>query len=68
MNNAKEIYSTEFRNSLKRIIKSKINTLPNTFIILQPEKRVDVICRFLHYAFPKIESVYYDDVEQCELI
>jgi hypothetical protein len=56
------------RETLKTMIQQELETLPETLKGLEPAQRLNILCKFLPYALPKVESVHYlrDEPKQDE--
>jgi hypothetical protein len=52
-----EILTTDLRKTLKAILKTEIEKLPEYLETLEPEKRLNVICKLIPFVLPKVESV-----------
>lgn len=59
MNTNKEISIVELRNTLKGVMKKELESLPETLKKLEPEQRLNIVCKLIPFVFPKVESVFY---------
>lgn len=48
---------SNIRETLKGLIEKELKELPQTLKDLEPEKRLNVICKLIPYVLPKVEAV-----------
>ena len=46
------------RSTLKVWVQQELERLPETLEELEPEKRVSVLCKFLPFVLPKVQTVH----------
>ena len=51
------------RDTLKALVQSEIEKLPEQLDKLPASERVSVLCKLMPYVFPKIEAVHVTDGE-----
>jgi len=51
------ILTKDLRVSLKELMQKEIKGLPKLIESLEPEKRINVLCKLMPYVFPKVENV-----------
>jgi len=52
------LLTNEMRIILKGIIAKELESLPDTIVKLEPEKRIEVLIKLLPYIMPKVEAVH----------
>lgn len=58
-----QVITLDLRETLKQIIKNEIEKLPQTLATLEPQERLNVLCKLLPYVFPKVEAVHITEGE-----
>ncbi len=58
-----EIFTTDLRKTLKEIMQKEFEQLPETLKKLEPKERLNILCKLMPFAFPKIEAVHSTDGE-----
>jgi hypothetical protein len=48
---------------LKTEIQKELEQLPETLKVLEPEKRLNIICKLIPFVLPKVESVHSEKDE-----
>ncbi len=51
------------RETLKAIMRTEIEKLPETLEALDPKERLNVVCKLMPYVFPKVETVHSKEGE-----
>lgn len=54
-----QVSALELREKFKAIIQSEIDKLPEMLAELDTKERLEMLCKLLPYAFPKVESVHF---------
>lgn len=62
-----QVLTTDLRETLKRIMQSEIEALPETLKELDPKERLNVVCKLMPYVFPKVEAVEAKSGEPLQL-
>jgi hypothetical protein len=47
----------DLRKTLKAIISTQLDTLPETFAELQPKERLELLIKLMPYCLPKVDSI-----------
>ena len=58
-----EILTSDLRKTLKAMIQSELERLPEALETLEPKERLNLICRLLPFVLPKVESVHFEKGE-----
>jgi len=53
----RQIITSDLRNTLKNIIRTEIDRLPETLAAMEPKERLNVLLKLMPYVFPKVEAV-----------
>ena len=53
-----QVLTNNLRETLKTIMQKEIEKLPETLEALDPEERLNVVCKLMPYVFPKVETVH----------
>jgi len=56
-NSDNQILTADLRETLKRIMKSEIEKLPETLKGLEPKERINIVCKLMPFIFPKVDTV-----------
>ncbi len=56
----KEILTTDLRDTLKALMQSELEKLPELLKDLEPIQRLNILCKLMPYVMPKTESVQHD--------
>ena len=56
----KNVLTMEMRDILKSVIQSELESLPETFKNLVPEKKIEILIKLLPYVLPKCEAEKFD--------
>jgi len=54
----------DLRRMLKDIFRAEMKRLPEYLQSLEPKERLNVLCKMLPFALPKVESVHFEEGEQ----
>lgn len=54
----------EIRNNLKGFMQNELEKLPKTLEGIEPEKRLNIICKLMPFVMPKVETVDCEKGEQ----
>lgn len=57
MSTKKEVLTMGLRETLKGIMQTEIENLPETLEALEPKERLNVVCKLMPYVFPKVNTV-----------
>lgn len=57
MKTKEQVLTMSLRDTLKTIMQSEIEKLPETLEALDPKERLNVICKLMPYVFPKVETI-----------
>jgi hypothetical protein len=52
-----QIIISDLRETLKSIMKSEIEKLPETLESLETKDRINIVCKLMPFVFPKIETI-----------
>ena len=63
----KNVLTVVMRGILKSFVQSEIESLPETFKNLEPEKRIEILIKLLPYVLPRIEPEKFDIGEPINL-
>lgn len=63
MKTKEKILTNGLRDSLKIIMQSEIEKLPETLEGLDPKERINVVCKLMPYVFPKVETIHSKEGE-----
>jgi len=53
-----QVLTNNLRETLKTIMQKEIEKLPETLKTLDTKERLNVVCKLMPYAFPKVETVH----------
>jgi len=51
------------RDKIKAIVQAELETLAETLETLEPEKRLNIVCKLLPFVCPKVETVSHKEGE-----
>lgn len=63
MKTKEKILTNGLRDSLKIIMQSEIEKLPETLEGLDPKERINLVCKLMPYVFPKVETIHSKEGE-----
>ena len=58
-----QVLTMGLRETLKTIMQSEIEKLPETLESLEPKERLNVVCKLMPYVFPKVNTVHATEGE-----
>jgi hypothetical protein len=58
MKTKEQVLTICLRETLKTIMQKEIEKLPETLEALEPKERLNVVCKFMPFVFPKVETVH----------
>ena len=53
------ILTQDLRTSLKELVEKELQSLPDALDQLEPNQRLNVICRLLPFVLPKVDSIHH---------
>lgn len=53
-----QVLTNGLRETLKTIMKKELEKLPETLEALEPKERLNIICKFMPFVFPRVESIH----------
>lgn len=59
----KQPKASNLRETLKGIVMAELETLPETIKELEPDKRLNIVCKLMPYVMPRVESVHFEKGE-----
>lgn len=62
-----QVLTMGLRETLKAIMQTEIEKLPETLEALDPKERLNVVCKLMLYVFPKVETVHSKEGEPFQL-
>jgi hypothetical protein len=63
MKKKEQVLTNSLRDTLKNIMQNEIEKLPQTLEELEPQERINVVCKLMPYVFPKVENISYSSGE-----
>jgi hypothetical protein len=57
------ILTTSIREKLKGVVFNELEGLEETLKLMDPEKRLNIVCKLLPFVCPKVESVSHKEGE-----
>jgi hypothetical protein len=54
-----QVSALELRETFKAIIQSELEKMPELLAELNTKERLEILCKLLPYAFPKVDSVHF---------
>lgn len=58
-----QLLTSDLRATLKLIVETELNQLPDTLAALSPEKRLETVLKLIPFVLPKVASVEMDKGE-----
>ena len=58
MNTKEQVLTMSLRETLKSIMQKEIEKLPETLEKLEAKERLNIVCKFMPYVFPKVETIH----------
>lgn len=58
-----KILTKDLRTSLKELMQKEMKGLPKLIESLEPEKRINILCKLMPYVYPKVENISSKDGE-----
>jgi hypothetical protein len=58
-----KVLTSGLREKMKAIIQAELETLAETLETLEPEKRLNIVCKLLPFVCPKVDSISHQDGE-----
>jgi hypothetical protein len=49
---------SSIRETLKELVQKELAALPETLKSLEPEKRLNIVCKLLPFVLPKVEAIH----------
>lgn len=58
-----QVLTNNLRETLKNIMQTEIEKLPETLEALEPKERLNILCKLMPFIFPKVESIHSTEGE-----
>lgn len=58
-----QILTTSLRDKMKAIVQAELETFAEKLETLEPEKRLNIVCKLLPFVCPKVETVSHKEGE-----
>jgi len=58
-----QVLTNSLRDKIKAIVQAELETLTETLETLEPEKRLNIVCKLLPFVCPKVETVSHKEGE-----
>ena len=58
-----KVLTSGLREKMKAIVQAELETLAETLKTLDPEKRLNIVCKLLPFVCPKVDSVSHKEGE-----
>ena len=57
MKKEKIVKGRDLRATLRQIVEKELESLPDTLVDLEPQKRLDLVVKLLPYTVPRVDKV-----------